>query len=158
MRPFAKACIDAGADAFFGSGPHLLWGIEMYSGKPIFYSLGNFLFQYETVKQLPAETLAAYKLEYDTKDASLFTDKYPFPKNSRFWESVIPFITFDKGQVTEIELHPIVLGHKEPSFQRGTPMMATEEEARDTLENLAKLSKPFGTALEYKEGAARVVL
>ncbi len=39
-----QAVIDAGADAVIGSHPHILQGIEYYSGKPIFYSLGNFIF------------------------------------------------------------------------------------------------------------------
>ena len=36
--------IDAGADAVLGSHPHVVQPIEIYKGKPIFYSLGNFLF------------------------------------------------------------------------------------------------------------------
>ncbi len=35
--------IDAGADVVVGHGPHVLRGIEFYGGKPIVYSLGNFL-------------------------------------------------------------------------------------------------------------------
>jgi hypothetical protein len=35
--------IDAGADAVVGHGPHVLRGIEFYRGRPIAYSLGNFL-------------------------------------------------------------------------------------------------------------------
>jgi hypothetical protein len=35
--------LDAGADAVVGHGPHVLRGVEFYKGKPIFYSLGNFL-------------------------------------------------------------------------------------------------------------------
>ena len=38
------AYIDAGADAVIGAHPHVLQGIEFYNGKPIFYSLGNFIF------------------------------------------------------------------------------------------------------------------
>ncbi len=38
------AYIDAGADAVIGSHPHVLQGMEYYNGKPIFYSLGNFIF------------------------------------------------------------------------------------------------------------------
>ena len=40
----AHKFIDAGADAVIGSHPHVLQGIEMYQGKPIFYSLGNYIF------------------------------------------------------------------------------------------------------------------
>jgi poly-gamma-glutamate capsule biosynthesis protein CapA/YwtB (metallophosphatase superfamily) len=38
----AHTLIDAGADAILGHHPHLLKGIDIYAGKPIFYSLGNF--------------------------------------------------------------------------------------------------------------------
>lgn len=44
QRTLAKQYIDAGADAVIGSHPHVLQGIEYYEGKPIFYSLGNFIF------------------------------------------------------------------------------------------------------------------
>jgi hypothetical protein len=43
LRRWARAVIDAGADAVIGHGPHVLRGIEFYGGKPIVYSLGNFL-------------------------------------------------------------------------------------------------------------------
>ena len=36
------ACIDAGADLVVGHHPHLLQGVEVYQGKAIFYSLGDF--------------------------------------------------------------------------------------------------------------------
>ena len=38
------AMIDAGADAVIGMHSHCLQPVEMYKGKPIFYSLGNFIF------------------------------------------------------------------------------------------------------------------
>lgn len=40
----AHRYIDAGADIVVGAHPHVLQGIEYYNGKPIFYSLGNFIF------------------------------------------------------------------------------------------------------------------
>jgi Bacterial capsule synthesis protein PGA_cap len=43
LRLWARAVIDAGADAVVGHGPHVLRGIEFYRGRPIVYSLGNFL-------------------------------------------------------------------------------------------------------------------
>jgi hypothetical protein len=43
LRRWARAVIDAGADAVIGHGPHVLRGIEFYREKPIVYSLGNFL-------------------------------------------------------------------------------------------------------------------
>ncbi len=46
----AHALIDAGADAVIGAHPHVLQGAEFYNGKPIFYSLGNFIF-YQNIEK-----------------------------------------------------------------------------------------------------------
>ena len=40
----AHMIIDAGADCVIGHHPHVVQGIEVYNGKPIFYSLGNLVF------------------------------------------------------------------------------------------------------------------
>jgi hypothetical protein len=42
LRRFAHAAVDAGADLVLGSGPHVVRGMEVYKGKLIAYSLGNF--------------------------------------------------------------------------------------------------------------------
>jgi len=44
QRRMAKAMIDAGADAIVGGHPHVVQDSEIYKDKPIFYSLGNFVF------------------------------------------------------------------------------------------------------------------
>lgn len=43
LRKWARTVIDAGADAVVGHGPHVLRGVEFYHGRPVFYSLGNFV-------------------------------------------------------------------------------------------------------------------
>jgi poly-gamma-glutamate capsule biosynthesis protein CapA/YwtB (metallophosphatase superfamily) len=45
QQPLGRALIDAGADLICGHHSHSLHPIEVYNGKPIFYSLGNFLFE-----------------------------------------------------------------------------------------------------------------
>ncbi len=45
QQPLGHALIDAGADIIFGHHSHSLHGIEVYQGKPIFYSAGNFIFE-----------------------------------------------------------------------------------------------------------------
>lgn len=52
QRQLGKAYIDAGADMVIGSHPHVLQGIEYYNGKPIVYSLGNYMFNQEIEKTL----------------------------------------------------------------------------------------------------------
>jgi hypothetical protein len=42
LRRFTHAAIDAGADLLLGSGPHVVRAMEVYKGKLIAYSLGNF--------------------------------------------------------------------------------------------------------------------
>lgn len=42
-RPVARAAVDAGADVVVGHHAHILRGIEVYRGKPIFHGLGNFV-------------------------------------------------------------------------------------------------------------------
>jgi hypothetical protein len=44
QRQLARLMIDAGADAVVGTHPHVVQDVERYRGKPIFYSLGNFVF------------------------------------------------------------------------------------------------------------------
>ena len=56
----AHELIDYGADIVIGSHPHVTQGIEMYNGKPIFYSLGNFIFD-----QSNTATHSAYFVQID---------------------------------------------------------------------------------------------
>ncbi len=44
QRELARKMLDAGADAVLGAHPHVTQGAEFYRGKPILYSLGNFVF------------------------------------------------------------------------------------------------------------------
>lgn len=44
QKAVAHAAVDAGADLFIGHHPHVLQPVELYKGKPVLYSIGNFLF------------------------------------------------------------------------------------------------------------------
>lgn len=46
----ARRFIDAGADAILGHHPHVLQGAEFYKGKPILYSMGNFVFDMQSAR------------------------------------------------------------------------------------------------------------
>jgi len=59
----AHAVIDAGADLILGHHPHLLKGFEVYKGKAIFYSMGNFVFdQYSLVSRKDIETYGSHNV------------------------------------------------------------------------------------------------
>jgi hypothetical protein len=58
----SRAAIEAGADAVVGHGPHLTLGVEIHRGRPIFYSLGNFILQNDTIEVVPAESYGRFGL------------------------------------------------------------------------------------------------
>lgn len=62
QRTMGRQMIDAGADLVVGSHPHVLQGIEYYEGKPIVYSLGNFVFG----SSIPRTALLQAVLEEET--------------------------------------------------------------------------------------------
>ena len=46
QKKLARSLIDAGADAVIGGHPHVSQTVDLYKGRPIIYSLGNFVFDY----------------------------------------------------------------------------------------------------------------
>jgi poly-gamma-glutamate synthesis protein (capsule biosynthesis protein) len=49
QKQIGRTAIEAGADIVIGHHPHVLQGVEIYKGKPIFYSLSNFAFDWEKI-------------------------------------------------------------------------------------------------------------
>jgi poly-gamma-glutamate synthesis protein (capsule biosynthesis protein) len=60
QKEFAHAAIDAGADVIIGHHPHRPQGVEVYKGKPVFYSMGNFAFDWWFLKERNKEGFAAF--------------------------------------------------------------------------------------------------
>lgn len=156
LKSFARGCIDAGADGFVGHGPHVLRGIEVYQGAPIFYSLGNFFMQNETVSRLPTEIYERYDLDtHESLPADLFDERVfdedgqpeGFLSDRRFWESVLPVCEFNDDGVASIDLYPLDLGHQRSRPQRGRPVLAESEAATRILDDLESLSSPYETQI-----------
>ena len=57
VEQFCRACIDWGASAVIGSGTHEIKALELYRGKPILYSIANFIFQSEGAQELAGRLL-----------------------------------------------------------------------------------------------------
>jgi poly-gamma-glutamate synthesis protein (capsule biosynthesis protein) len=158
---FARAVIDAGADMFVGHGPHLLRGIEIYKGKPIFYSLGDFIFQNETLVRFPAESYEEQELGADAQPNDYLNRRYDndrrsFPADREAWESVVALTRWRGEQLTEVTLHPITLGFGQPRAVRGRPMTASPEDGARILAYLAERSKPFGTTIAVRDGIGHI--
>lgn len=157
---FAKQCIDAGADGIIGHGPHELRGIEIYQGKPIFYSLGNFLFETETVEFQPSDAYVNKKMPSDTK-VGTYMDLRSKNGSSGYgilpeiWFSVMASWIMENGNVTEIKLYPISLGMDLPRSQKGVPIMTGDE---TVLTYLAELSAPYHTKIHIENGIGHIYL
>ena len=146
LKTWTHAEIDAGADIVVMHGAPLLHGIEIYHGKPIFYDLGNFI--------------------YNLPPAITYIDE---PVN---WESVVASVRFKGRTLESIALTPIAMnniGEGQPDVHdqytnnqfldtRGLPAPATGRQASDILERLANASKPFGTNIVIKDGVAEIAL
>jgi poly-gamma-glutamate synthesis protein (capsule biosynthesis protein) len=163
LHVFARAMIEAGADVFVTHGPHVLRGIEIYQGKPIFYSMGNFIFQNETLLRLPSDNYERYDLDgnahvADFNDARYKNDTEGFPTLVENWESVIAVPTFRGGHLAELQLYPINLAHGAPRQIRGRPLFAGRELAEEIIGKLQKLSEPYGTEIEFSRGIGTVIL
>ena len=60
---FARSAIDAGADLIIGHHPHVVESAEIYKGKYIFYSLGNFVF--DQMWSMPTRQGVALKIRFN---------------------------------------------------------------------------------------------
>jgi poly-gamma-glutamate synthesis protein (capsule biosynthesis protein) len=155
---WTHAEIDAGADIVVMHGAPLLHGVEIYRGRPIFYDLGNFIYNVPPTLTYIDEPMA--------------------------WESVVASVQFEgrsqshsQGQyqrraLRSISLRPVVLnnlGEGQPDVHgeytnnqflqtRGLPSPATGARAGYILQRLADASKPFGTRIEIRGEMAEIAL
>ncbi|WEV58210.1 CapA family protein [Ligilactobacillus acidipiscis] len=115
LQEFAHKCIDYGADALVGHGPHAIRGLEIYKEKPIFYSLGDFILNIQDLKKAPADYFESFDLSPDATISELFEAQWA--RNTRgmhvdpkLYEAVIPFWQTQDGKLTELTLAPVELG------------------------------------------------
>jgi hypothetical protein len=150
LKKWVHAEIDAGADIVVMHGAPLLHGVEIYKGRPIFYDLGNFI--------------------YNLPPAITYIDE---PIN---WESAVATVQFSNSSagknLQSITFRPVALnniGEGQPDVHsqytnnqflqtRGLPMPVTGDRARYILQRLADASKPFGTFFEMKGDTAEIKL
>ena len=162
LKEFCRAAIDAGAAAVFGGGVHILRGLEMYDGKPIFYSLGDFIYQGMRVEYLPPEFMEKYGLDVDAsaKEALWVRSKggkVGLQTNEKNFLSVVPKLTYDDGKLTDLSLMPIKLGFRTgDETLEGLPYFAVGDEGEKIFSKYKKLSADLGAELTYRNGLIKV--
>ena len=149
IKEFAHFCIDKGAHAVVGHGPHLLRPIEIYNGRPIFYSLGDFVLQLYNIEFAPDELYSQYGLttrdtvhdllKKRSKDFTigLMTDK-------RMFTTVIPYWEMEDGRLTQLTLYPVLLSMDGNKSEIGLPRLCTDPEL---LSDFIERCKRYGTEM-----------
>jgi poly-gamma-glutamate synthesis protein (capsule biosynthesis protein) len=132
LPPLFHEAIDAGADLVVRHGPHVLNGIEIYKGRPIFYSLGSLFFDFDGERSYAPPGSAV---------AVRFGDQW--------FESAVATVRYRGQRAVEIKLYPVMIEvSKQPSG--GLPMRARGEDARRILGRIRQMSLPYGTRVEIE--------
>lgn len=115
QRELAHAAIDAGADVVIGHHPHVLKGIEIYKGKAIFYSLGNFAidpptsFQKNLTASRAHKEIAALNPTWRGDDRKLI-----LPESCK---SMVAKIVIEQGSVKTVSALPAYINDdSQPAF------------------------------------------
>ena len=169
-RTFAQQAIDAGADVFIGQGSHSsLRGIQMYKNKPIFYDPGDFIRMSSSVTKLPSDSYwnprygpqlqrweATPADAFDVRKAQPGMLNPPGGIPGPVKGAVIAVVALNEDYaLNEIKLYPVIHTYgSRPKF--GIPLVADADSAKTIIDYLAKLSAPFHTAIEFKDGIGLV--
>ena len=156
---FAHRCIDMGAHAVLGHGPHLLRPLEIYKNRPIFYSLGDFMLHNESVTFAPEDMYEKYGLTSDDPLCDIYRKRsrnytVGLLTDRRMMEAVIPYFEMEDGELTHLELLPIELGFGEPRYRLGNPRVCTD---RGIIERYAQMSASYGTKIDINEDGIGIV-
>ena len=147
---FAHAAIDNGADMFVGHGVHTIRGVEIYKGKPIFYGLSNFCFYMNSPIGSDQATGAGDLTRAERSQANV--DRLGLSHQDNM-EALLAATRFENGKLAEVRIYPADVGKGyRPVSKIGIPLTPAPEVAREILEKVQRLSRPFGTNMTIENG------
>src|SRR6185503_937329 len=161
LQSLAREAIDAGASAVFGHGPHRIRGIELYRGRPILYSLGNFVFQADALDPAALEAAAELSEGLDPSDVSALMKLWTNLKTGSdraAHRGLLAAMTFSNGQLCASSLVPLDLSGEHHPGARGLPRVAAGAAAQSILEEVQQLSLPFMTKIRILKDTGEIVL
>jgi poly-gamma-glutamate capsule biosynthesis protein CapA/YwtB (metallophosphatase superfamily) len=134
-------------------------GIEIYHGKPIFYSLGNLIMQNDTLRHVPAYPFDRFGLDPRSTPSEFFDHRTAngtkgHPASPEFWQSMAVLCRFGKRQLKDIKIYPVDMGFGRARAQRGRPVLADAKLGKVILDRVARLSEAYGTRVELHDGRA----
>lgn len=155
-RPVARAAIDAGADIVVGHHAHILRGVELYRGKPIYHGLGNFV---TVTRALSLEANASpERLAWARRRQQLFgfapdpaMPAYPFHPDSR--HTLLARCVLHEDGRLEAGLVPCHID------AQARPVPLGPQESGPTLDYLQRITEAAGLKTRYAwQGPAVAVL
>jgi poly-gamma-glutamate capsule biosynthesis protein CapA/YwtB (metallophosphatase superfamily) len=142
--------IDAGADMVVTTGPHVLHGVEIYKGKPIFYGLASLFFEMEMGEATNPDILESINLDMRPLTYPEYV-RARFPGFPPTWfDGVVAVSEFQGGQVKQVRLYPLALNREKGPRPQGTPKLASGADAERILKQLQHDSEPFGTEIRIE--------
>jgi poly-gamma-glutamate synthesis protein (capsule biosynthesis protein) len=160
VEEFARKAIDAGAHAVIGHGAHMLRGIELRNGRPIFYNLGSLMMEFEAGEQrMTPEMYEGFGLDRDALPSQLHMSRvqdengkrigfYGDPKFSRGVAAVCDF----GGDDVQVKLLPLDLDlNRARPADRGLPEWPSREIGRAIAGDMARMSEVYGTRIQYDD-------
>ena len=155
VRDFAHAAVDAGAQLVVGHGPHRLRGAEIYKGAPVFYSLGNFLYDTAGLDFRAADQFDAGSNLYTAALGASAAAGSPFAQLDRdwWWQGALVMATEDRGTLTGVRVYPVTLKTSDEA-KKGVPQLAAGAEAGTILRQFSEFSRRFGSDLPVGPSAA----
>jgi len=157
LRKFAHQAIERGASLVFIHGPHEIRGIEQFNGRPIFYSLGDFVLETEYISRFPAEAYERSGLPPDAMldDSTRAKLASPVLRQRAAFQAFAALIRFAGTRVARIELIPVDLQFDDIGEGRGRPRLASPDLGRELVGRVAATSKRFGTRVTYDADSNR---
>jgi poly-gamma-glutamate capsule biosynthesis protein CapA/YwtB (metallophosphatase superfamily) len=137
-----RKAVDAGADIVIGTGPHVLRGIEIYKGKPIFYSLSDFIYQYRTPDKIPVDLIHQRDGEIERPTNVSVWDRRD---TRQTFEGVLVRMTVNGEKLRRVQLIPVTIDDEGPLY--GVPRLASTKRAAEIIRELQELSAPYGTTI-----------
>lgn len=163
FEELCRKCIDEGACCVIGSGTHQLKPIEIYQGKPIFYSLGNFIFESHHVEKLPIDFWDKYNfdrlLKIDEMENILSkngTVGLEFDEIN--YLSYIPYMEYENDKLSKLYLYPIELTFNGDLIHKGLPVRASQANINRIYTQLVNISQDYGTKLCLKDKFIEIII
>jgi poly-gamma-glutamate capsule biosynthesis protein CapA/YwtB (metallophosphatase superfamily) len=104
MKKWYRFFVDAGANAVIGHHTHIISGYETYKEAPIFYSLGNFCFDWDRLQNLPWNKGMMVRLHFEKNKLITFDIEFFTQNNAKLGLFLLSEV---EKETTEIKVHEL---------------------------------------------------